>query len=57
MGTGRGVPGVVYREGGWEGYTGYPPVTLPGTHIQSYSSLKAYLGPNEGNSGTFHEVS
>ena len=32
-GVGRCTRGGVYREGGWEGYTGTQPVRVPDTHI------------------------
>ena len=53
----EGVPGV-WDEGGWrEGLYRVLPRPHPGTHIQSYSGLRPYLRPYEGNSRLFDEVS
>ena len=59
LGAGGGVPGVVgtgSRVGGWEGYTGYPPRTIPGTLIK----LIPETGPTHGQMkliSVFYEVS
>ena len=55
---GGGVPGVGGT--GWvlgEGYTGYYPRHPPGPIFSHIPGFKPYPGPNEGNSGTFNEVS
>ena len=43
-GAGEGVPGVGIPGGGWEGYTGTPPDTLPGTHISHILALSPTYG-------------
>ena len=51
QGVGGGVPGVVGRGWAREGYTGYPPSTIPGSqyrlylrYIPTYGQMKAILG-------------
>ena len=56
-GRGRGVPGVVVWEGGWEGLYRYPPTHVPGTRIEHIPEIRAYPRPNEGNIEVSDEVS
>ena len=45
------------RVGAGEGYTGYYPRTIPGSHIELILSTGPYPRPNEGNSHVTDEVS
>ena len=49
--------GGVYPGWGWEGYTGYYPGPIPGTHIELILASEPYPRPNEGKFKVIDEVS
>ena len=56
-GAGRVYPGYGDEGGRWEGYTGYYPPTVPGSHIEHNLAIRPYPRPYEGNLRLFNEVS